>query len=168
MYDWGDQSLLLYCSHNELLGSIKPSFYTVIFIIHWNTPLKLQIAMLDEEISSHRSPSTILGCLILSLSFVIVVPLLWITLALKLGPGGGLLYHTDSYLTYINRTVRMILRHPLMVTAHNICRFISGVTWSQSIFRKLPWSWIGFWSEIPAKLIAPTSPFTLTREALLS
>ncbi len=166
MYDWGDQSLLLYCSHDELLGSIKPSFNTEIFIIHCNTPFQLQITMSDEQISSHRSPSRVLRHLILSLSFVIVVPVLWITLALKLRPGGELLYtNFDSW--DINRTVRLILRHPLIVTAHTICRCISSPTWSQSIFRKLPWSWIGL-LLIAAKTIAPTLLSSLTRKALLS
>lgn len=97
-----------------------------------------------------------------------VVPLLWITLALKLGPGGEVLYDPNSYSMDINRTVRLILRHPLIVTAHTISRFISIPTWPQSIFRKLPWSWIGGFSMIPAKLIAQTSPSSLTRKALIS
>ncbi|KAK0433874.1 hypothetical protein EV421DRAFT_2039948 [Armillaria borealis] len=61
--------------------------------------------MSDEQLSSHRSPSRFLRCLTLSLSFVIVVPVLWITLALKLRPGGELLYGTNSYLMDINRTI---------------------------------------------------------------
>ncbi len=166
MYDWGNQTFLLYCSHNELLGSIKPSSYTVIFIIHWNTPLTLQTVMLDEQISSHRSPSRVLCHLILSLLLAIVVPVLWITLALKLCPDGELLYATN--LMHIDRTVRLILHHLLIVTAHTICRFISPPTWFQLIFPKLPWSWIGIFWLIPAKTIAPTSPSSLTCKALIS
>ncbi|PBK86133.1 hypothetical protein ARMGADRAFT_1086888 [Armillaria gallica] len=61
--------------------------------------------MADEQISSHRSPSRVLRCLILSLSFVIVVPVLCITLALKLGPGGEVLYESNSDSMDINRTI---------------------------------------------------------------
>ncbi len=123
--------------------------------------------MADEQISSHRSPSRVLRCLILSLLFVIVAPVLWITLALKLRQGGELLSLKD-WDTGENRIVRLILHRPLIFTANPIHRFISTLTWSQSIFWKLPWSWIGILTLITAELIAPTLASSLTRKALLS
>ncbi|KAK0452191.1 uncharacterized protein EV420DRAFT_1559363 [Desarmillaria tabescens] len=64
--------------------------------------------MSDEEMSNPQSPSRVFHCLIFSLSFIIIVPILCITLALGLRPRGGLTYARNPYLTDRNRTIYLI------------------------------------------------------------
>ncbi|KAK0421879.1 hypothetical protein EV421DRAFT_1914914 [Armillaria borealis] len=64
--------------------------------------------MSDEEMASPQSPSKVFHCLIFSISFVVIVPILCIALALGLPPGGELSYTRDSDLKDINRTIYLM------------------------------------------------------------
>ncbi|PBK88216.1 hypothetical protein ARMGADRAFT_1168141 [Armillaria gallica] len=61
--------------------------------------------MSSEQSTSHRSPLRVSCCFATSLSFVIVVAIFFVTLVLKLRPGGGSLYTVNPDSTVTDRTI---------------------------------------------------------------
>ena len=119
--------------------------------------------MSSEQPTSHRSPLRVSCCFATSLSFVIVVAIFFVTLVLKLRPGGGSSYTVNPDSTVTDRTVRLIALS-LIPTAHSNGRSFSTLCWSQRIFLKPLCSWSGSSTLIPARLIVQQLTSSLTRE----
>lgn len=109
----------------------------------------LLLSMSSEKTIRYRSSLRVSYCFATSLSFVTIVAITCIALILRLHPGRESSNTMDPSLTGVNRTVRLIA-HSLITTTHSYRRSFSVLPWSQPIFLKLIWLWIGMSWMIPA------------------
>ncbi len=98
--------------------------------------------MSPQQVSRRQSPSRVFCCFITALSFVIVVPTVWITAALWLRSVGDLDYVADSDIENTDRSVRILVCSRIL-TSYIAPSLYSLLNWYQPISMMVLWSQSG-------------------------